>query len=297
MLTEKSSITGKNYTVTALLKASGISRACFYDTRKRRETSKKRGPKPHFSDDQVLKAVREEIKNSHFHSEGYKKIHKRVRKTEVICGKNRVYRLMKENNLMAPIRPVRNGSSRTHDGKIITDLPNKMWGTDGKQFFTRKEGKCWLFSVIDHFNDEILGFEVVKKGDRFAALEPVKKAIKREFGSLEKGIVKDLGLFLRSDHGSQYDSNFFQTEIKFLGIDYSPAFVRSPECNGIIERFHRTIQEQIFDLYIFEDLEEAKRVMVEFIQNYNNHWTLHRLGLQSPTEYRINHIENVKKIA
>ena len=39
-------------------------------------------------------------------------------------------------------------------------------------------------------------------------------------------------------NGSQYDSEDFQTELKFLGLAHSPAIVRNPECNGIIERFN-----------------------------------------------------------
>jgi hypothetical protein len=35
----------------------------------------------------------------------------------------------------------------------------------------------------------------------------------------------------------------FQAEIKFLGIQPSPAFVRQPEGNGCIERFFRTLLE------------------------------------------------------
>ena len=34
------------------------------------------------------------------------------------------------------------------------------------------------------------------------------------------------GLLARHDHGSQYVSDYFQDELKFLGIVSSPAFVR-----------------------------------------------------------------------
>ena len=34
------------------------------------------------------------------------------------------------------------------------------------------------------------------------------------------------GLLARHDHGRQYVSDFFQDELKFLGIVSSPAFVR-----------------------------------------------------------------------
>jgi transposase InsO family protein len=60
------------------------------------------------------------------------------------------------------------------------------------------------------------------------------------FGSYDGGIAADLQA--RHDHGSQYVSDYFQDELKFLGITSSPAFVREPEGNGVAERFIRIAQ-------------------------------------------------------
>ena len=62
--------------------------------------------------------------------------------------------------------------------------------------------------------------------------------MRERFGAFAKGVAA--GLQLRHDHGSQYVSHHFQTEIRFLGIESSPAFVREPEGNGCAERFIRT---------------------------------------------------------
>ena len=66
-------------------------------------------------------------------------------------------------------------------------------------------------------------------GDRFEALEPLRQGIREHFGGYEQNVA--LGLSLRHDHGSQYTSRDFQSELKFLGIRSSPSFVREPECN------------------------------------------------------------------
>jgi len=282
----------KKYSAKTVLKIAKISSSAWYGKKHYKSDKLKPGPKPKVSDENILAEIKTEIKNPVFHSEGYKKVHARIRNRKIICGKNRIYNLMSKENLLVAHRIVNNGNSRPHDGTIITEFPNKMWGTDGKYLHTIKEGQCWFFSVIDHCNDEILGWHTVKKGDRFAAMEPVRQAVKKEYGSVEQNICRDIGLFLRSDHGSQYDSNDFQNEIKFLGLTHSPAFVRSPECNGIIERFHRTLQEQVFDINIFEDLEHAKEVIGKFIKQYNNNWLIHRLGLKSPIQFK----ENLNKI-
>ncbi len=59
-------------------------------------------------------------------------------------------------------------------------------------------------------------------------------------GGFGKAIA--LGLGLRHDCGSQYRARQFQTEIKWLGIRSTPAYVGEPECNGVAERFIRTLK-------------------------------------------------------
>lgn len=59
-------------------------------------------------------------------------------------------------------------------------------------------------------------------------MDPIRTEVKNRFGTVEKGICDGIGLLLRLDHGSQYDSADFKKEMDFLGIEISHAFVRSP---------------------------------------------------------------------
>ena len=81
-------------------------------------------------------------------------------------------------------------------------------------------------------------------------------------------------------------SDGFQNEIAFLGIASSPAFVREPEGNGCIERFYRTLKEQLLWVRDFTTLEELAEALEEFRQRYKNHWLPERLSLQSPRQAR-----------
>ena len=285
-LSEQSVATGKSYPARMVLYIAGLSSAAWYTSSRAKISKQRPGPKPVISDEELVLAIREDLAASPFHSEGHKKVRARLRRKGMCAGRKRYLRPMKANNLLAPVRPKCNGSSRPHDGKIVTEHPNRMWGTDGKQFWTRQNGLCWFFGTIDHWNDEILGWHTSIIGDRFAALEPVHQAVLKEYGSLNKGVVQDIGLSLRSDHGSQYDSRDFQTELKYLGLMHSPAFVRSPECNGIIERFNRTLEEQVFDVHCFESIDEARQVIAKFIDDYNRSWLIERLGYRSPLEFK-----------
>ncbi len=283
---EKSSSKNCCYPKRLILHVAELSPSAWYDKRERiKETDKqKRGPRTIISDEDLLQQLKNMLKEPVFVGEGYIKLHARLKQKNVNIGKNRLYRIMKAENLLTH-KYGNKGSGALHDGTIITEHPNRMWATDGKQFYVNQEGKCWFIGIIDHFNDEIKAFYICKTFDRYAAMEPMRMAVKKVFGSIDKGVCKGMNIALRADHGSQFESKDYQKEIEYLGINYSPAFVRSPECNGIIERFHRTLNEQIFKNYTFENIEQANKKLGEFIENYNEKWLLHRLDLKSPREY------------
>jgi len=46
------------------------------------------------------------------------------------------------------------------------------------------------------------------------------------------------------DHGTQYLSDHFQTQLRYWGITPSFAFLEERQTNGVVERFFRTIKEQ-----------------------------------------------------
>ena len=58
--------------------------------------------------------------------------------------------------------------------------------------------------------------------------------------------------------GPQYVADAFRNELAWLGITHSPSFVGEPQCNGVMERFIRTLKEQCLWLYRFETLDEAR---------------------------------------
>ncbi|MBK8055106.1 MAG: transposase [Saprospiraceae bacterium] len=66
----------------------------------------------------------------------------------------------------------------------------------------------------------------------------------------------------------------------------SSAFVRSPQSNGVIERFHRTLKEQLTLINTFKNIDEIHQNIHTFVAKYNQKWLLHRLKLQSPLKYK-----------
>lgn len=173
---------------------------------------------------------------------------------------------------------------RPHEGTIVTTGPDEMWGTDATATSTAAEGAITVFAAIDHCTAECVGIHAVKKATRFEALEPVRQAVRERLGGFRSGVAT--GLQLRHDHGSVYMSDDFQNEIRFPGIASSPAFVRQPEGNGCIERFFRTLKEQLLWVRRFRDLPELSAALIDFRERYNQQWIIGRLGYRTPAQAR-----------
>jgi transposase InsO family protein len=62
--------------------------------------------------------------------------------------------------------------------------------------------------------------------------------------------------------------------------------VRSPEGNGCIERFFRTLKEQLLWVKTFPNAEEVRLAVAAWIKLDNEHWLIERLGHRTPAEVR-----------
>lgn len=276
----------KPYGVARVVAVWGLARSSFYAARQRTRqprTPHKRGPKG-LSDVELVAEIRALLAAPVFSGEGYRKIWARLRHKGVRTSKDRVLRLLREQQLLSPARRPEPARSNPHAGRIVTAAPDRMWGTDATASWTDAEGQVTIFAAIDHCTAECVGVHAVKRATRFEALEPLRQGVGERFGCFGAG--RAAGLRLRHDHGSVYMSDDFQQEIRFLGIESSPAFVRQPEGNGCIERFFRTLKEQLLWIRRFRDLEELRGALQEFRHRYNRHWILERLGYRSPPQAR-----------
>ncbi|MEE8349982.1 MAG: IS3 family transposase [Acidobacteriota bacterium] len=282
--------TGLVYGVARVCAIWGVPRSSFYAEQQRKvadpskPAARRRGPKPKISDADLLAAIRADLEASPFEGEGYRKVWARLRVQQGIrVSRTRVRVLMRDNNLLSPHR-ARRRDGRTHDGTIITDAPNVMWGTDGVRVFTLEDGWGWIFPAVDHWNAECVGWHVCKKGDRFAALEPIKMGLARLYGSTSAGAAR--GLSLRMDHGTQYLSDHFTNQIKFWGIQPSYSFVAEPQGNGVVERFNRTLKEQVIHGRVYRNLDELRNAVRQFAHRYNAQWLVEKNGFLSPNQAR-----------
>jgi putative transposase len=190
---------------------------------------------------------------------------------------------MKAHGLQAPHR-VRSSRSHAHDGTIVTERVDEVWGTDMTQTVTIGGGRAYVFVAVDHCSGEIVGVHAARSANRFEALEPVRQGVVTHFGAIAAGVAH--GLTLRHDHGSNYMADDFQREIGFFGIESSPAFVRQPEGNGVAERAIRTLKENLLWVHGFATLEALRQGLLDFATLYNAEWLRERHGYKTPNQIR-----------
>jgi transposase InsO family protein len=239
------------------------------------------------SDEALVEAIRTLLRGSPFHGEGHRKLWARLRFAGIRTSRRRVLRLMRAHGLLAPQRAGRPRGPKAHDGTITTERVDLMWGTDLTSVMTG-EGQAAVFVAVDHCSAECVGIHASLDANRFEALEPVKQAVRERCGAFAKDVAA--GLRLRHDHGSQYVSHHFQAEIRFLGIESSPAFVREPEGNGCAERFIRTLKENLLWVRPFATVEELRSALIAFKRTYNQGWIIERHGYKTPAQVRANQI-------
>ena len=117
-------------------------------------------------------------------------------------------------------------------------------------------------------------------GTCFKALEFILQEVRHAFDNFKQEIA--IVLSLRHDHRSQHMSHVFQQELKFLGIQSSPSFVRAPESNGVADRFIQTLKEQLLWIDAFEIVEDLRPALQQWRKRYNAQWLVQRHGHHTP---------------
>jgi transposase InsO family protein len=275
----------RSYGVLQVTRVWGAARATLYRHRRGDEPAAERRPGPvgPMPDEALVEAIRKLLADSPFHGEGYRKIWARLRFAGIRTSKRRVLRLTREHGLQAPGRVGRPHGSKAHDGTIRTERVDEMWGTDLTSTMTG-EGQASIFVTVDHASTECVGIHAARRATRFEALEPLRQSVRACFGAFAERIAS--GLKLRHDHGSQFVADDFQREVAFLGIESSPAFVREPEGNGCVERFIRTLKENLLWVRRFDTIEDLRLALHAFKDIYNRTWIVERHGYQTPAAVR-----------
>lgn len=155
----------RRYPLATICRLWGLSRATLHRQRAIRAENdlaspRRRGPQGAASDADLLVAIQEVIEASPFTGEGYRKVWARLRLRSLRTAARRVRRLMKEHSLLAPHRPAPR-VAHPHDGTVVTERVDQVWGTDMTETITTSEGRAYVFIAVDHCSGALQDRQVV----------------------------------------------------------------------------------------------------------------------------------------
>ena len=223
-----------------------------------------------------------------FGGEGYRKVWTRLRFEGILTSKERVRCLMREHRLQASHRAGAVGGRglKDHDGTIVPEAPNRIWGTDATQLRTREEGG----------GHGTRGHRPLRRGRSGYPRRPARGALRGPgaHSSGPLGTLRPAGQRCRrrldpvarprpAVHEPRLSKG---NRLPGYRIESSPSFVRSPQGDGVAERFIRSPKEQLPWVRTFDTVEELRLALLDFKARFNRHWLLQWHGYMTPAEVR-----------
>jgi len=161
-------------------------------------------------------------------------------------------------------------------GEIETEHPGYLGAQDTYYVGNIKGvGRIYQQTFIDTYSKVALG-KVYDRKSALAAADMLNDKVVPLFE--EQGIPL---LRMLTDRGTEYcgkaEYHEYELYLQIEGIEHSKTKVRSPQSNGICERFHRTIQEEFYAVTfrkkLYNSLEELQADLDQWINHYNHERT------------------------
>lgn len=191
---------------------------------------------------------------------GFWKVYTRVRKDGRVVNHKRLHRLYKAAGLSKRRRTKHRVPERVREPLCLPIGPNITWSMDFMADRLLNGNKLRTFNVIDDFGREALGITIDTSIRAQYVTRELDKLIEWR-GKPER---------LRVDNGPEFIAQEMELWAERNGIELTFIEKGRPMQNGLIERFNRTYREEVLDAYLFESLEQLRRLTVEFIWSYNN---------------------------
>ena len=197
-------------------------------------------------------------------------IHAQLLKENIKVSLNTVKRTLKRNGLIRQ----RGYRKKYHlsGERPRAEKPGNLVQTDTIHVHIREKKRVYIFTLIDCYSRWAYA-RASKRLSAGLALEFVREAQRQAAFNFE---------CVQSDHGPEYTSHFtIFTQIK--GIRHRHSRVRKPNDNAHIERFNRTIQEEMFEsIHRYKTNIPLLNLEIKRYLDYYNKERLH-LGLDCKT--------------
>ena len=213
---------------------------------------------------------------------GYRRLWVQLRfRDGLVVNRKAVYRVLKQQGWFVHQR-VATPRPRVRGWVSRASRSNERWAMDVTHIACGQDGWAHLAAVIDCHDREIIGYEFALRSRAKEAERAVEAACLARFGTL-----RPVGApVLRSDNGLIFQSRRFRQACRDYRLQQEFITPYTPEQNGIIERFFRSLKEECVWQHVFPNFDDARRVIRDWVYWYNHERPHQALGYRSPAHYR-----------
>jgi putative transposase len=201
----------------------------------------------------------------------------------------RVYRLMREDNLLCVrkrkfvVTTDSNHGNRIWpnltEGMVLTDV-DQLWRADITYIRLREEF-VFLAVVLDAYSRRVIGWALDRRLEDELTLNALEMALSRRVAGPQ--------LVHHSDRGSQYASRDYTGLLSENSIRISMSRKSNPWDNAACESFMKTLKYEEVHRNEYRDLAEARSEIGTFLDKVYNHKRLHSaIGYLPPAEFEAN---------
>ena len=172
-----------------------------------------------------------------------------------------VRRILHEEGLLAdqPASPAKVQPER----RFERAEPNQLWQSDIFTFLLRRHERVYVTAFMDDYSRYLVSLVIAHHQRGTLVLEALSRAI------ADYGIPREI----LTDQGRQYTAwrgqTDFEAELRRQGIRHIKSRAHHPETLGKVERFWKTLWEELLSRTVFADFEDCQRRINLYVQAYN----------------------------
>lgn len=212
--------------------------------------------------------------------EGYRRLSYMMLDADVVAASpSSVYRVLKKADL---IQPWSKSPSRKGEGFDQPLRAHEHWHID-ISYVNIMGTFYYLCSILDGYSRAILHWELreqMKESDVELVVERAREA----FASATGYGRSPKGPRLISDNGPQFIAGDFKSYLREVGMSHVRTSPYYPQSNGKKERYFKTLKGECIRRKTPLSLEDARRVIGQYVEHYNNERLHSAIGYIAPMD-------------
>jgi transposase InsO family protein len=213
---------------------------------------------------------------------GYRRIWAHLKYVDSLeVNKKRIFRLMQKHELLVKPNTCLKAVRTPVRSKPVPTRPREWWGIDMTKVMVNGFGWMYIAVVLDWYTKKIVGYYAGMQCRGKHWLEALEAAVNQQFPDG----VREHGLCLMSDNGSQPTSVGFMKACREMGIKQTFTSYNNPKGNADTERIFRTMKEELLWLREWHSPFELADALGKWVESYNHFYLHSALDYKSPVKF------------